>query len=160
MQMKSNIKLIIGVHYTVLKQVVDDEDDEPNEITLEEVGETVLGTATTGAVTVYNIESVKPTARGFKTTARRQVYKIFREPNGSNWSVKRFESLFAAAHTLKESRGSYYIPTPLRYAAPKCGSINIRNNGQECFRYCMLYHQSKQGEKTHRVTALSNIEDT
>ena len=64
MQMKSNIKLIIRVHYTVIKQVVDDEDDEPNEITLKEVGETVLGTATTGAVSVYNIESVKPIVRG------------------------------------------------------------------------------------------------
>ena len=55
MQMKSNIKLIIGVHYTVIKQVVDDEDDEPNEITLKEVGESKIGTATTVAVSVYNI---------------------------------------------------------------------------------------------------------
>ena len=78
---------------------------------------------------------------------------------GSNWSVKRFESLFAVAHTLRAPRSSSYIATSLRYAAHKCGLINIRNNNQDCFRYCMLYHQSKQGEKTHITTALVMLED-
>jgi hypothetical protein len=78
---------------------------------------------------------------------------------GSNWAIDKIKNLFANTHTLKVARGSSYIPTPARYAAPKCGLINIRNTDQRCFQYCMLYHQSPQAQKSHRTTALDKIED-
>ena len=37
--------------------------------------------------------------------------------------------------------------------------INIRNDDQECFRWCMKYHQSEKKEKSHRVTALKKVQD-
>ena len=71
--------------------------------------------------------------------------------------MKRIDSLFAVTHTQKAARGSSYIPTPEKLAHPKCGLINIQNQDQECFRWCLLYHQSEQKEKSHRITALAKV---
>ena len=41
----------------------------------------------------------------------------------------------------------------------QCGLINIRNEDEQCFMWCMKYHQSKKDRHDSRVSALSNIED-
>ena len=40
-----------------------------------------------------------------------------------------------------------------------CGLINIHNEDEECFRWCLKYHQSKKGKNDHRITALMKVED-
>jgi hypothetical protein len=35
-------------------------------------------------------------------------------------------------------RGSSYIPTPVKFAHPKCGLVNIRNTDDKCFKWCMV----------------------
>ena len=56
-----NLKLFIGIEYTVIKQTVDYEDQDPDEIILKEVGKPKPMMAKTNPVHVYNLESVKPT---------------------------------------------------------------------------------------------------
>jgi hypothetical protein len=45
-----------------------------------------------------------------------------------------------------------YIPTPEKYKNPKCGLMNIQNDDQECFRWCMKYHQSKEDKHSDRIS--------
>ena len=37
----------------------------------------------------------------------------------------------------KTIRGSSYIPTPAKFAYPNNGLINIKNNDDKCFKWCM-----------------------
>ena len=60
---------------------------------------------------------------------------------------------------IRPLRAGSYIPTPERYSNSRCGLINVKNNDQECFRWCMRYHQSPQGKHDDRTTALSKYED-
>ena len=46
----------------------------------------------------------------------------------------------------------------IKYSNPKCGLINIRNDDNECFTWCML-HQSQQENHSERTTVLSKIKD-
>ena len=99
-------------------------------------------------VQLYHIENVKPTIKDMKTEFELGFHKSLERITGSNWAIKRIDSLFAITHTLKAARGSSYIPTPAKWAHPKCGLINIQNHDQECVRWCMLYHQSEKGKDT------------
>ena len=63
---------------------------------------------------------------------------------GSDWRVLKFLSFNITIFKTKPVRASSYIPTPEPYNNAKCGLINIQNQDQECFRWCMKYHQSKK----------------
>jgi hypothetical protein len=56
-----NMKLFIGIEHTVVKQSIDYEDQDPDEIRLKEVGKPKPMAAKTKPVNVYNLESVNPT---------------------------------------------------------------------------------------------------
>ena len=59
----------------------------------------------------------------------------------------------------KAAMGSSWIPTPERYSNAKCGLINIQNADQECFRWCMRYHQPKKQQHDDRSTVLRQTAD-
>ncbi len=44
--------------------------------------------------------------------------------------------------------GSSYIKTP-KWISDKKATINIQNEDQKCFKYCMLYHKHKNEIKCH-----------
>ena len=56
-------------------------------------------------------------------------------------------------------RASSYIQTPPKFSNAKSGLINIRNEDNECFKWCMLYHQSRKDKNDNRVTALRKVEN-
>ena len=59
----------------------------------------------------------------------------------------------------KTIRGSSYIPTPVKFAHPKCGLVNIRNTDDKCFKWCMLYHQSEQTKHSAILSYLDKVQD-
>ena len=61
--------------------------------------------------------------------------------------ISRIEKIIIVVYQTKKSRGSSYIPTPPPYNNSRCGLINIKNEDDKCFYWCMKYHSSKQ-EKT------------
>ena len=73
--------------------------------------------------------------------------------------MKRINSLFVEIFEIKPARGSSYIPTPEKYQNAKCGIINIRNEDQECFKWCMKYHQTKKSDHDSRITVLKKVND-
>jgi elongation factor Tu len=52
-----------------------------------------------------------------------------------------------------------YIPTPEKFSNSKCGLINIKNDDQECFRWCLKYHQSIKDKHSDRITVLKKVDD-
>ena len=67
--------------------------------------------------------------------------------------------IFVECLTTNPQRASSYIPTPEKYSNPKCGLINIKNTDQECFRWCMKYHQAGKLIHGERTTVLSKLPD-
>ena len=57
-------------------------------------------------------------------------------------------------------RGSSYIPTPVKFAHPKSGLVNIRNTDDKCFKWCMVYHQSNKIKYSDMLSVLNKVEDT
>jgi hypothetical protein len=77
----------------------------------------------------------------------------------SGWKVRRIPAIFIQVYQTRPSRGASYIPTPLKYRYPKNCLINIQNDDQMCFAWCMKYHQSKKGKHDDRITVLKKVED-
>ena len=78
---------------------------------------------------------------------------------GSGWTIQSFDSLYVDIYETKPLRGSYHIPTPAKYSYAKCGWINIQNDDQECFKWCMRYHQSEKKKHDHLITTLQKVVD-
>lgn len=77
----------------------------------------------------------------------------------SGWILHRYKNLIVDIFGINSVRGSSYISTPEKYSNPKCGLINIRNEDDECFRWCMKYHQSEKKQNDVRTTALKKVND-
>ena len=108
---------------------------------------------------VYSEEGVAPVIKGKKADLHNRMQARIEHQAGSGWSVKRIKGLFITTYTQKPSRGSSYIPTPPTLVNPKCGLINIQNDDNECFKWCMVYHQSEKGKHSHRTSALKKVDD-
>lgn len=81
------------------------------------------------------------------------------EKNGSGWNFEKIEEFITDIFEIKPVRGSSYIPTPEKYSNAKCGLINIRNEDQECFKWCMKYHQTEKNKHDDRISSLKKVDD-
>ena len=61
----------------------------------------------------------------------------------SEWFVYKFLNIILQGFTIRAERGLSYIPTPEKGNNSRCGLINIQNDDNECFKWCMNYHQTK-----------------
>ncbi|MFM7984918.1 MAG: hypothetical protein ACKPKO_36915, partial [Candidatus Fonsibacter sp.] len=74
------------------------------------------------------------------------------KPLGSSLALKSIDKLAIEVYETKPLRASSYITTPSTYSNSKCGLINIQNKeDDECFKWCMLYHQSDQREERYTL---------
>ena len=64
--------------------------------------------------------------------------------NGSYWRIMYYIDLVVTVVQINPVRAASYIPTPVKYNHPKSGLINIQNDDNKCFQWCMKYHQSKK----------------
>ena len=60
---------------------------------------------------------------------------------------------------MENLKAATYIETPKTFDNPRSGLINIKNDDNECFKYCILYHQSNKTDHARRTTALKKIEN-
>ena len=91
----------------------------------------------------------------------KQRDNITKQINNSidSWQVDRFIYVIISCYTVKPPRASSYIPTPEPYNNPKCGLVNIKNNDNNCFSWCMKYHQTNQVKNDDRISVLNKVED-
>jgi len=78
---------------------------------------------------------------------------------GSEWQPYKFHKIDIKGFTAKAERGSSYIETPEKCSNAKCGLINIQNDDNECFKWCVKYHQSKKEKHCDRISVLKKVED-
>ena len=79
--------------------------------------------------------------------------------NETGWKIAQLNHINLDFFKIRATRGSSWIPTPERYSNPKCGLINLENEDQECFRWCMKYHQTSQQKDAQNTSALKKIDD-
>ena len=66
------------------------------------------------------------------------------KPIGSGWKLPPINKSCVDIFQTRDLRGSSSIATPSKFKHARCGLVNIQSNDQQCFKYCMLYHQSEK----------------
>ena len=69
---------------------------------------------------------------------------------GSGWTIKSVDGHFINVIKYKPLRGNSYIPLPKELQHSSKGIINMKNNDNECFRWChirSLWPQNKHPER-------------
>jgi hypothetical protein len=82
---------------------------------------------------------------------------IYNNTDSSGYTFNRIDSIGIKIFTLPSITGGSYIPTPIKIANAKSGIINIKNDDQLCFKYCMLYHSSDKSKNTNRISVLNKL---
>ena len=59
---------------------------------------------------------------------------------GSGWVIDSLEEIYLVLSTYDPLRGSSYIELPKKFRNAKKWLLNIRNNVQKCFLWCVLAH--------------------
>ena len=146
-QEKKNIKISIGMEVKITKAT-------------EGGGEqTARVHAHTMPEAVYNEGDVTKMIADKKADLQSRIEQRVDYQVGSGWSIEAFTVFYIKTYTQKPSRGSSYIPTPEKFKNAKCGLVNIQNEDELCFKYCMLYHQTSKGKHDSRVTVLKKVAD-
>ena len=70
---------------------------------------------------------------------------------GSGWTVQSIESHYINIANYSPLRGSSYIELPPEINRSK-GLINIKNEDNECFRWCHIRHLNPQDKHPNRIT--------
>ena len=70
---------------------------------------------------------------------------------GSGWTIKSVDGHFINVIKYRPLRGFSYIPLPKELQHPAKGIINMKNNDNECFRWCHIRHLLPQNEHPERI---------
>ena len=70
---------------------------------------------------------------------------------GSGWVIDRIDNHYINVTTYQPLNGSSYIELPTKLGSPKKGLINIKNEDNECFRWCHSRHLNPQRKNLQRI---------
>ena len=70
---------------------------------------------------------------------------------GSAWIIKSVDGHFINVVRYRPLRGSSYIPLPEELQNSAKGIINMKNNDDECFRWCHIRHLLPQNKDPQRI---------
>ena len=70
---------------------------------------------------------------------------------GSGWTIKSVDGHFINVIKYRPLRGYSYISLPKELQHPAKGIINMKNNDNECFRWCHIRHLLPQNEHPERI---------
>ena len=70
---------------------------------------------------------------------------------GSGWVIDRIDSHYINVTTYRPLNGSSYIELATKLKSPKKGLINIKNENNECFRWCHIRHLNPQKKNQQRT---------
>ena len=81
---------------------------------------------------------------------------------GSNWRVRSINFQYIDILVYKPLEASSYIKLPPELQNARKGLINIKNEDQKCFLYCLIYHLNKDKIKKNpqRVSGYKQYENT
>ena len=70
---------------------------------------------------------------------------------GSGWVIDRMDSHYLNVTLYKPLNGSSYIKLPAKLGNSRKGLINIKNEDNECFRWCHIRHLNPQEKNPQRI---------
>ena len=140
---KRNIKIVIGIDVVIKKPGAEDKSIH----------------AHTFPVNIYSREDISNIIKEQKNELEKRLQIRITHQEGSGWVISKIKGFFITSYTQTPSRGSSFIPTPDCLNHPKLSLVNIKNDDQECFKWCMLYHQSEKPKNGERLTVLKKIND-
>ena len=99
------------------------------------------------AKTITKVDDIEPELN----MSRQEILNVIDKwvSEGSGWVIDRIESHYLNITLYKPLRGSSYIKLPAKLGNSRKGLINIKNEDNECFRWCHIRHLNPQ-EKTLR----------
>ena len=73
---------------------------------------------------------------------------------GSGWSVKSVDAHYLNIVKYEPMKGSSYIQLPTEFRNSAKGLINLKNDDNECFRWCHIRHFNPQAKDPQRIKKL------
>ena len=70
---------------------------------------------------------------------------------GSGWVIVRIDSHYINVTLYKPLNGSSYVELPTELRNSKKGLINMKNEDEECFRWCHIRHLNPQIKYPERI---------
>ena len=71
---------------------------------------------------------------------------------GSGWVIERIHKLYFNVVSYEPLKGRSYFPLPEELRHHRKGLINIKNDDNECFRWCHVRHLNPLGHHNERIT--------
>ena len=75
---------------------------------------------------------------------------------GSGWTVESVDNHYINIVQYEPMKGSSYIELPQELRNSRKGLINMKNEDNECFRWCHTRHLNPQDKYPERIKNLTN----
>ena len=101
------------------------------------------------AKTITKVDDIEPELNMSRQEILNTIDKWVSE--GSGWVIDRIDSHYINVTLYKPLNGSSYIELPMDLRNPKKGLIDIKNEYNECFRWCHIRHLNPQEKNPQRI---------
>ena len=101
------------------------------------------------AKTITKINDIEPEL----SMSRQEILNVIDKwvSEGSGWVIDRIDSHYINVTLYKPLNGSIYIELPTELRNSEKGLINMKNEDEECFRWCHIRHLNPQIKYPERV---------
>ena len=101
------------------------------------------------AKTITKVDDIEPELN----MSRQEILNVIEKwvSEGSGWVIDRIDSHYLNVTLYKPLNGSSYIELPTELRNPKKGLINIKNQDNECFRWCHIRMVNPTNKHPERV---------
>ena len=101
------------------------------------------------AKTITKVDDIEPELNMYRQEILNVIDKWVSE--GSGWVIDRIDSHYLNVTLYKPLSGSSYIKLPAKLGNSRNGLINLKNEDNECFRWCHIRHLNPQEKNPQRI---------
>ena len=151
-------KINLGMRLKYMKSQINedvqfDDDEEPESIMKIKEDNQVISIIS--GARISSIEDIKELEKNYIKLAYDAIERM--KQYGSGWSIYGGINCATTFFNVKKRTGRHYIK--LDIATQRSGLINIQNDDEQCFKWCLLYHQSNKSKHGERLTVLKKVID-
>ena len=70
---------------------------------------------------------------------------------GSGWTIRSLDEHYINTVVYDPLKGSSYIPLPVELRNSSRGLVNLKNEDNECFRWCHIRYLNPQEKNPQRI---------
>ena len=101
------------------------------------------------AKTITKVDDIEPELN----MSRQEILNVIDKwvSEGSGWVIDQMDSHYLNVTLYKPLNGSSYIKLPAKLGNSRKGLINIKNEDNECFRWCHIRHLNPKEKNPQRI---------